>query len=98
MGRALLCAASLSDSALTIYELKLFAFASLEVPLLIVVDTFSLTFLLTVLLISLRVFTFSRSYMAPEQHFTRFHLILARFVASMLVLIFRPGLVSLFLG
>ena len=48
--------------------------------------------------IALAVFTFRQSYMLGEGHYMRFHLLLGRFVASMYILILRPGLVSLFLG
>ena len=55
-------------------------------------------FLLTVGVIALAVFTFRKSYMHGDSHYVRFHLLLARFVASMFVLVLSPGLVSLFLG
>ena len=61
-------------------------------------DLYSSLFALTVSLIALAVFTFSKSYIEADPHYGRFHLLLIRFVASMFMLILRPGLVSLLLG
>lgn len=54
--------------------------------------------MVTVLLIAFSVFIFRKSYISLETHSTRFHLILLVFVASILILILSPNLLSLFLG
>lgn len=67
-------------------------------PFLCLIDKFTLIFLITVSIIRVAVFTFGSSYMHSDTYFSRFHLLLLVFVASILVLILRPGLLSLFLG
>lgn len=61
-------------------------------------DTYSLAFLFTVLIITRAVLLFSRSYIEQEKHFLRFHLLVIAFVISIIFLILRPNLISLLLG
>lgn len=69
---------------------------SLELPIFL--DLYSRLFLITVRLISAAVYMFSVSYIIGERFFSRFHLILLSFVASISLLIVSPNLVSLLLG
>lgn len=66
--------------------------------LCLVWDVYSSSFLFTVRIISSSVFLFSLSYIREEPNFTRFHLLILRFVISMYILISRPNLVRLLLG
>lgn len=68
------------------------------IRIIFLLDFYSSIFIVTVGTIAFAVFTFSKSYMATEGHYSRFHLILLTFVASMFILIISPGLVSLLLG
>lgn len=79
-------------------EIRLINFSFLPISIIFLLDQWSLTFFLTVLLISLSVFIFRGSYILLDKNFLRFHLILWLFVVSMLLLIFSPGLFSLILG
>lgn len=49
-------------------------------------------------IIASRIYLFSRRYISQEKFFLRFHLLVASFVASMVLLILRPNLISLLLG
>lgn len=51
-----------------------------------------------VITIATSVFIFSRSYMAQDKYFLRFHLLVLRFVLSILLLISSPSLMRLILG
>ncbi len=68
----------------------------IRVPLII--DVYSVRFLISVLLISASVLTFSYSYIRKEKFFTRFHLLVFAFIFSIVLLIFRPNLISLLIG
>ena len=61
-------------------------------------DFFSIIFLITVILISIRVFTFRRSYIRGDKYFKRFHYLLLSFVVSIVILILSPNLVRILLG
>lgn len=66
--------------------------------LILLWDFYARVFVVAVSLITAMVFTFSRSYIRGERHYSRFHLVLLRFVASMFLLVLRPGLIRLLLG
>ena len=61
-------------------------------------DWISLIFLSFVLFISGRVFYYSGEYMEGELNIARFIILLAGFVGSIGLLIFRPNLISILLG
>lgn len=71
---------------------------SFELELLALLDTISLLFLGSVAAVAGAVLVFSASYMAGEKFFSRFHLLVLRFVGSMALLILSPNLISLLLG
>ena len=87
-----------SPQTATLVEIELWCLAASEVRFSLLLDFFSLTFLLCVVLITFRVITFSVSYMWESSSSRAFHLIVARFVSSMLALILRPNLITLMLG
>ena len=62
------------------------------------IDFFRRIFLITVILISTRVFTFRRSYIRIDKYYKRFHYLLLSFVISILILILRPNLIRILLG
>lgn len=61
-------------------------------------DSISCLFAASVALIAAAVLSFSSAYIASEKYSARFHALVLAFVASMLLLIFRPNLISLLLG
>lgn len=65
---------------------------------LLVVDWISLSFIISVIIIRLRVYFFRAYYIEQEVFFSRFHYILRIFILRMLVLILSPNLISLLLG
>jgi len=67
-----------------------------RMPLLF--DSFSLIFLVRVLLISARVIMFRYSYISTSARNRGFHLTVLLFVLSMVLLILRPNLITLILG
>jgi len=67
-------------------------------PLAILFDVYSLVFLRAVTLITLRVLSFRYSYIGSSSGFSKFHLLVITFVASIIILILRPNLVTLILG
>ena len=83
-------------SVLIDFELMISCF--LKFSFIILLDKFRLIFFISVILISLRVFFFSQSYMSGDRYFIRFHVLLTSFVLSMIILIFRPNLIRVLLG
>ena len=61
-------------------------------------DTYSWIFLFSVLVISLSVFVFRFSYMHLSTGFSKFHLLVAAFVVSILLLILSPNFITLIIG
>ena len=59
---------------------------------------FSLTFASAVILISIAIYLYSCYYIKEEKFFQRFHLILIRFVLSILAIIFSINLIAIILG
>jgi len=62
------------------------------------IEPTSLGFRSVVLLISGSVLMFSKYYIEPEKFFSRFHLLVLRFVLSIIVLIFGVRMLTLILG
>lgn len=77
---------------------QLFQINSVAVEFVILLDYISISILLTVVIISLSVFTFSAGYMSKEKFFFRFHWILLLFVVSIFFLIISPNLLRVILG
>lgn len=88
--------AYLEQSWLLSWQLAKILSTPLEVGLLF--DLFRCLFMARVLLIAGRVLLFSSSYMGAEPYFARFHLLVLRFVLSMMLLILRPNLIRVLLG
>ena len=61
-------------------------------------DKFSFFFSSTVSFIAFRVLIFSQAYISRDKHYVRFHIVVYLFVFSIYLLIFRPRIISLFLG
>lgn len=85
-------------AACTLLEVVVWKTGSNEISVCMVLDQVRGVFSTTVLLISLRVLVFSKRYIAGSSRFNMFHLIILRFVGSMLVLILSPRLISMILG
>jgi NADH:ubiquinone oxidoreductase subunit 5 (subunit L)/multisubunit Na+/H+ antiporter MnhA subunit len=64
----------------------------------LLLDCVRVVFIFTVFLITTRVYLFSFNYIEEEKFFDRFHLILFSFVASMVLLILSPRLLSALIG
>lgn len=63
-----------------------------------VVDSKFLWFSFMVSLISRTVIAFSDYYMREERNFHRFHLLVLRFVVSVLIMVSSPNLLSILVG
>ena len=81
---------------LVVFNILNWDILSLEFPVLL--DKISLFFLFTVRLIGSHVYAFSFSYMRMEKYSVRFHILVARFVVSIYLLILSPHLVSVLVG
>lgn len=68
----------------------------LRIP--VILDIYSFSFSLSVILIARAVLVFSSSYMSQEKFFSRFHLLVFSFIGRMILLIFSPNLISLLIG
>ena len=79
-------------------EFRVLRVFSLKIKFLVLIDMISLLFGLTVAIITLRVLFFSNSYIIKDKTFIGFHIILLLFVLSILLLIFRPNLISGIIG
>ena len=88
---------SASKSSIAV-EWALHRVASTAIVFPLYLDVFRAVFRITVTLITSAIILFSKDYMRQEKHFIRFHLLVISFVASMLLLIFSPNLISLLLG
>jgi len=80
------------------FSLKLTRVRTFNFDLVILFDFYCALFILTVALITTRVLLFSNEYISNEKFFSRFHLILIRFVLSILLLILRPNIISALIG
>nr|CCI69401.1 NADH dehydrogenase subunit 5 [Longipodacrangonyx sp. 1 MDMBR-2012] len=79
-------------------EWELFFFNGASIIFLMVFDAMSSTFVFTVSLISATICGYSKYYMEGDKYYQRFMMILLLFVASMILLILSPNLISLLLG
>ncbi len=70
----------------------------IPVELPILVDSTRLIFRASVLAITMAVFLFSKNYMSGEKFYIRFHCLVLLFVASIILLIFRPRIIRLLMG
>lgn len=84
--------------SLLLVEVEVWRIAGARVSFAAFLDMFSWLFLFTVCLISTRVAAFRYSYMQLSSGFSKFHLLVASFIFSILLLIIRPNLVTLILG
>lgn len=71
---------------------------SASIIFLIVLDWISIFFLSVVALISARVLYYSRSYISSDAFYSRFILLVLRFIFRMWILILRPNFIRILLG
>lgn len=69
-----------------------------SVLFVLVFDFMSILFVFTVRLVSCGVMVFRGRYIAGEKYYSRFIMIVIRFIISMFLLILRPNLISILLG
>lgn len=81
-----------------IFEASLISIAGKPLEFVILIDLYSLSFFMSVLLITLRVLVFRNSYIGPDIFTVRFHALLLSFVFSIVLLIFSPNLVRIIVG
>ena len=79
-------------------EYNFFVLRGYRLRFVLLLDSLSVLFLVTVRLITTAVLVFRYSYMAEDKYFFRFHLLLLLFVLRIFFLILRPNLVGLLLG
>ena len=72
--------------------------SSHKIEITFLVEPTSLSFRSTVLLISAAVILFSKYYIEREKFFTRFHLLVVRFVVSIIALIYGVRLLTVIIG
>nr|YP_010039704.1 NADH dehydrogenase subunit 5 [Sinergasilus undulatus]QOY46114.1 NADH dehydrogenase subunit 5 [Sinergasilus undulatus] len=89
---------SYTEKMTILFEWQLLSVLGKSVEFIILLDLFSISFFVTVMIITTSVLVFSNSYMNNDLFFTRFHMILYSFVLSMVLLIFSPNLVSVLIG
>ena len=89
---------SVNKNFFFVIEIPLLFFNFTSISIIFLVDQWRGLFFLTVSLIRLAVMSFSSDYLKVEVHYSRFHFLLSGFIFSIILLIFRPGLFSLFLG
>nr|APX40142.1 NADH dehydrogenase subunit 5 [Cryptocephalus lusitanicus] len=79
-------------------ELNMLSFNSSPIVMSILMDWMSLMFISFVTLISSAVIFYSNEYMSNDYNINRFILLIVLFVASMILLIISPNLISILLG
>nr|YP_010554757.1 NADH dehydrogenase subunit 5 [Macrostemum radiatum]UYO79403.1 NADH dehydrogenase subunit 5 [Macrostemum radiatum] len=79
-------------------ELEILSLNSLKLLLLFYMDWMSLIFSSLVLLISLSIVNYCKSYMMMELYYSRFVILVMMFVISMILLIYSLNLVSIMIG
>nr|YP_002265543.1 NADH dehydrogenase subunit 5 [Chaetosoma scaritides]ACF35102.1 NADH dehydrogenase subunit 5 [Chaetosoma scaritides] len=87
----------ISDYTLML-EYVLFSINSSEIMMTVLLDWMSLMFMSFVLFISSMVIIYSKDYMMGDMYLNRFIMLVVMFVASMIMLIFSPNLISILLG
>ena len=80
------------------FTFRLLTLRFLQLELIFLVDIYSLLFIFTLFIITSTILFFRNDYIINEKFYQRFHAILIRFVASILLLILRPNLLSALLG
>ena len=88
----------LISSTSFIFILDIWALGKTQISLTLFLDLVSLIFACSVLLISLSVIFFRHYYLRGIQSYTQFHLTLATFIISIIILIFSPNIVSMIIG
>nr|YP_010954713.1 NADH dehydrogenase subunit 5 [Dorcus linwenhsini]WMW30098.1 NADH dehydrogenase subunit 5 [Dorcus linwenhsini] len=88
----------MSLDSMIILEIEMVSINSSSVVMSILLDWMSLLFASFVLFISSMVIFYSHEYMGGDLMMNRFILLVVMFVASMLLLIFSPNLISILLG
>nr|YP_010954830.1 NADH dehydrogenase subunit 5 [Hemisodorcus rubrofemoratus]WMW30215.1 NADH dehydrogenase subunit 5 [Hemisodorcus rubrofemoratus] len=81
-----------------VFEIEMVSVNSSSIVMSILLDWMSLLFASFVLFISSMVIFYSLEYMSGDYMINRFIMLVAMFVASMLLLIFSPNLISILLG
>ena len=89
---------TLASGSLRLIEVELWTMGNFTLGFAGLLDQFSSIFIFTVIIITVRVLTFSYSYINTSDHFFKFHLLVLTFVSSILLLIISPNLVTLMLG
>lgn len=96
---AILCGLiPLSRAASYIFVFEIWALRKSPISLTLFFDLVSLIFAASVLLISLSVIFFRHYYLRGMAGYTQFHLTLATFILSIVVLIFSPNMVRMIIG
>ena len=88
----------LSRSTSYIFVFEIWALRKTPISLTLFFDLVSLIFAASVLLISLSVIFFRHYYLSGIASYTQFHLTLATFILSIIVLIFRPNIIRIMIG
>nr|YP_009271740.1 NADH dehydrogenase subunit 5 [Osmoderma opicum]ANY27998.1 NADH dehydrogenase subunit 5 [Osmoderma caeleste] len=79
-------------------EFELLSLNSISIVMSVLLDWMSLLFMSFVLFISSMVIYYSEEYMSGDKYMNRFIMLVGMFVASMLLLIISPNLISILLG
>lgn len=80
------------------FSIAILRIGLINIELRILIDAISTLFLFTVRLISLSVLYFSYDYIIEEKFFARFHVLLIRFVLSIVILILANNLPFVIVG
>lgn len=79
-------------------EWEVLSVGSSSVLFVLIFDFLSTLFMFTVSLVSCGVIVFRGRYMASEKYYSRFIIIVLRFIVSIFLLILRPNLIRILLG
>lgn len=79
-------------------DLELIKIEIIRLRVIFILDIYSILFISRVRLIGGCVLLFSSSYMASEKFTARFHILVLRFILSIILLILSPNLVRVLLG
>lgn len=85
-------------NGLFIFDFPLLNLCGVDFRFTFIVDFFSILFRRVVLLIRGVIFIYSIEYIGLNYDFKRFFVLLFLFVMSMMILVFRPNLISIMLG
>lgn len=98
LGRSVLALKLILEKKCLVLSWDLLIKGACKIEFSLLVDPTALGFRAVVMLIARRVTMFSKFYMSEEPTFSRFHILLMVFVASMLLLIFGVRILSVILG